>query len=101
MHSLPYHHFSGVRVRFLIHPMELFLSYQDRPDALVVILGHISLLLALEMIVFSQICYGLHYSTEGCLFTLLCHCFIDFCRDEPPKEHDFRVLIIPPSMTLQ
>ena len=30
------------------------------------------------MIVFSRICYGLHYSTKGCLFTLLCHCLSDF-----------------------
>ena len=42
-HRLPYHHFNGVHVRSLIHPMELFSSHQDRPDALIAILGHISL----------------------------------------------------------
>ncbi|KAL6350192.1 hypothetical protein AAG906_004133 [Vitis piasezkii] len=44
--------------------------------------------LALEMIVFLQISYGLHYSVEKCLFTLLCHYFSDFGRDEPLEEHD-------------
>ena len=43
MHRLPYHYFSGIHARSLIHPMELFSSYQDRPEVLVVILGHISL----------------------------------------------------------
>ena len=71
VHRLPYHRFNGVHVRFLIHPMELFSSDQDRPDALVAILGHISLFLAVEMIVFSQTCYSLHYSAEGYLFALL------------------------------
>ncbi|RVW90782.1 hypothetical protein CK203_028616 [Vitis vinifera] len=47
--------------------------------------------LALEMIVFLQISYGLHYSVEKCLFTLLCHYFSDFGRDEPLEEHDLLV----------
>ena len=40
------------------------------------------------MIVFLQISYGLHYSVEKYLFTLLCHYFSDFGRDEPLEEHD-------------
>ena len=40
----PMSSFNRVHVRSLIHLMELFSSYQDRPDALVAILGHISLL---------------------------------------------------------
>ena len=41
------------------------------------------------MIVFSQICYSLHYSADGCSFALLCHFFSDFCRDESPDKDDF------------
>ena len=51
-------------------PIELFLSYQDRLDALVAILGHISLFLTWRGF-FSHIPYSLHYLTEGYLFALL------------------------------
>ena len=71
MHRLPYHRFNGVHVRFLIHPMELFSSHQDRSDALIAILGYISIFVVVEMIVSSQTYYNLHYSAEGCLFALL------------------------------
>ena len=52
-------------------PIESFSSYQDRPNALVVVLGHIPPLSVVEMIVFSETCYSPHYSVEGCLFTLV------------------------------
>ena len=70
VHRLPYHHFNGVHVRSLIHPMELFSSHQDRPDALIAILGYISIFLVVGMIVSSQTYYSLHYSAERCLFAL-------------------------------
>ena len=40
-HRLTYHHFSGIHVRSLYIPIELFSSHQDGPDILVDILGHI------------------------------------------------------------
>ena len=52
-------------------PIESFSSYQDRLDALVVVLGHIPPLSVVEMIVFSETCYNPHYSIERCLFTLM------------------------------
>ena len=74
MHNLLYHHSSGVRVRSLIHHMELL--GQTRCTSCYT-RAYFSPL-AVEMIVFSRIYYGLHNSTEGCLFTLQCHCLSDF-----------------------
>ena len=51
-------------------PMGLFLSHRDRLDALVAILGHISLFLTWRGF-FSHRPYSLHYSTEEYLFALL------------------------------
>ena len=50
--------------------MGLFLSHRNRLDALVAILGHISLFLTWRGF-FSHIPYSLHYLTEGYLFALL------------------------------
>ena len=101
MHRLPYHHFSGVHVKSLIHPHGAILELSGQTGCTSCYTGAYFPFLAMDMIVFLHICYGLHYSADGCLFTLLCHCFSDFYRDEPSEVHNSRVLTIPPSMTLQ
>ena len=82
-------------------PMELFSSYHDRLDTYDVILGHISLLQAVEAIVLSQICYSFSHLTGRYFICFIGHHSCDFRRNELLVEHDVRILIALLAMTLQ
>ena len=71
MHRLPYHHFSGVHVRSLIHPDGVILELLGQTKCTICYTGAYLSFLVMEMIFFSQTCYRFFYSVEGCLFALL------------------------------
>ena len=71
MPRLLYHHFSGVHVRSLIHPHGVILKLSGQTRCTSCYTGTYLILLVVEMIVFSQTCYRLHYSNEGYFFALL------------------------------
>ena len=97
----------GYRSDLLYVPIESFSSYQDRPDALVAILGHIPPFQLWR----SPFCYGddcflrdLLQSTllgRGMFSHIDGHNLDDVCQDEPSAKHDLRGLTALPSMTLQ
>ena len=69
--TLPYHHFSGVHVRSLIHPHRVILELSGHTRCTSCYTGVYFPLLVVKMIVFSQTCYNLLYLVKGCLFALL------------------------------
>ena len=87
VHRLPYHHFSGVHVRSLIHPHWVILELSGQTGCSSCYTGAYFSLLVVEMIVFSQTYYSLHYWDEVYFFALLVIVSV-IGRDEPLEEHD-------------
>ena len=71
MHRLSYHHFSGVHVKSFIYPHRDIHELSGHTECTIFYIGAYFPFLVVEMMVFSQICYSLLYSVEGCLFALL------------------------------
>ena len=71
VHRLSYHHFNGVHVKSLIHPHRVILELSRKTGCTSCYTGAYFPHLAMEMIVFSQACYNLHYSDERYFFALL------------------------------
>ena len=70
-HRLPYHHFSGVHVRSLIHLHWVILELSGLTRCTSCYIGAYFPFLDVEMIVFSQTCHILHYLAEEYLYALL------------------------------
>ena len=70
-HKVPYHYFSGVHVKSLIHLHWVILELSGLTRCPSCYIGAYFPLLAVDVIVFSQTCYSLHYSNEGYFFALL------------------------------
>ena len=87
VHRLPYHHFSGVHVRSLIHPHWVILELSGQTGCFSCYTGAYFPIFAVEMIVFSQTYYSLHYWDEVYFFALLVIVSV-IGRDEPLEEHD-------------
>ena len=66
-----YHHFSRAHVRSLIHPHGVILELSRQTRHTSFYTRAYFPLLVVEMIVFSQTCYNLHYPGKGYLFALL------------------------------
>ena len=70
-HRLPYHPFNGVHVRSFIHPHGVILELSGQTKCTSCYTRAYFPSLAVEMMVFSQVYYSLHYSTKGYLFAFL------------------------------
>ena len=90
MHRLPYHHFNGVHVRSLIHPHWVILKLSRQTKCTSYYTGAYFPLLAVEMIVFSQTCYSLHYMVKGYLFALLVIVLVIFAKISLRRSTTFR-----------
>ena len=87
MHSLPYHHFSEVHVRYLTHPLELFSSHQGRLDAQLLYWSIFPSFSCGDDCVLTDLSQSPLFD-RGMFICVTSHSFDDFCWDEPPEEHN-------------
>ena len=81
--------------------IELFSSYQDRPNALVAILGHISSPFSCSDDCFLRDLLQSTLLGREMFIHINDHSLYDVCQDEPSTEHDLRGLTTLLSVTLQ
>ena len=101
MHRRLYHHFSGVHARSLIHPHGVILELSGHTKCLGFYSRAYFPFLVVEMIVFSQTYYSLHYSDDRYFFALLATVSVTLAKMSLQRSTTFLVLTTPLSMNFQ
>ena len=100
-YRLPCHHFNGVHVKSLTHPHWVILELSGQTKCPNCYTGACLSLLAMEMIVFSQTYYSLHYLNERYFFALLVTVLVILAEMSLQMSTTFWVLAAQLSMTFQ